>query len=735
MDTLVGTIERVTYQSDETGYTVAKLRPELRLCETQERLTTVTSRDGLLAVIGNMAALAAGERLELRGYWVSHAQYGRQFKIIEYKTMFPATVEGIRKYLGSGLIKGIGPAKAKMVVDHFGEETLDIIDGSPERLMEIKGIARKTVGVITRGWSDQKHIQEVMQFLLSHNVSTTYAVKIYKTYGDEAIEKVMENPYRLSKDIWGVGFKTADKIAMDLGIAPNDPSRIAAGIRYVLDQCANDGHVYVPLDVLTAESVKSLDIQDLTIQPALKALAASEEVMIDDDRIYLTPFYYAERGIVRHLTRIMTSPRRHFESQQVADLIERLQQQQGITFNDHQIQAIVTAFDGGVLVLTGGPGTGKTTCTRGMIGLFKHLGQRVMLAAPTGRAAKRLSEVTGSDAKTIHRLLEFNPGTRQFTKGGDDPLNADVVILDEVSMVDTVIMNALLRAIPSTSRVVMVGDADQLPSVGAGNVLRDIIASGAIPVVHLNEIFRQAQESDIIMNAHRINQGELPNVQPRKDGDFFFIEEEDPARAQEVIRDLCIRRLPAKYGYDPIDQIQVLTPMYRGEIGVDQLNHTLQQALNPNGAALKRGERELRIGDKVLQTRNNYDKMVFNGDIGRVTHIDPDAQTVQVAFGEMVIYDYADLDELVLAYSISVHKSQGSEYQAIVLPLFTSHYMMLQRNLLYTAITRAKSLVVIVGTKKALAIAVKNNTVIDRYTGLRESLMTMTGTTDDRDMD
>jgi exodeoxyribonuclease V alpha subunit len=357
-----------------------------------------------------------------------------------------------------------------------------------------------------------------------------------------------------------------------------------------------------------------------------------------------------------------------------------------------------------------------------MIALFNHLGLRVVLAAPTGRAAKRLAEVTGAEAKTIHRLLEFNPGTMGFHRGAEHPLDADAVILDEVSMVDTVLMNALLRAVPSPARLVMVGDADQLPSVGAGNVLRDIIASGAVPVVHLTEIFRQAQESDIVMNAHRVNQGEFPNIRTRQDGDFFFVEEPEPARALETIRDLCVRRLPSRYGYDPVNDIQVLTPMYRGEVGVDQLNQELQRALNPGGASLKRGERDLRVGDKVLQTRNNYEKMVFNGDIGRITHIDPEAQQVHVGFGETVVYDFADLDELVLAYAISVHKSQGSEYPAVVLPLFTAHYMMLQRNLLYTAITRARSLVVIVGTKKALAIAVKNNTVLDRYTGLREAL-------------
>jgi len=722
MDTLVGTIERVTFQNQETGYTIAKLRPELRFCETTERLTAVVSRDGLLPAVGNLATLSPGERVEFKGYWVSHAKFGRQFKIIEYKKLHPTTADGIRKYLGSGLIKGIGPGRSKMIVDHFGEETLEIIDQNPERLLEIKGVARKTVDIIGRGWQDQKHIQEVMQFLISHDVSTNYAVKIYKTYGDEAIDKVTENPYRLSSDIWGVGFRTADKIAMDLGVEASDPARIVAGIRYIITHFTEDGHVYTPTALLTQESVQSLNVDESTIPPALRTLTQKDEVVVENDRVYLTSFYHAERGIVRHIGRLQTSPRQQFKTEHILQLINRLQQQEDLMFNEQQRKAVVTALTGSILVLTGGPGTGKTTCTRGMLALFRYLKQRVVLAAPTGRAAKRLAEVSGTDAKTIHRLLEFSPGGMNFKKGMDDPLDTDVVILDEVSMVDTVIMNALLRAVPSHARFIMVGDADQLPSVGAGNVLRDIIASGGVPVVHLDQIFRQAQESDIVLNAHRVNQGEFPEVKAKKEGDFFFLEEERPARAQDLIRDLCQHRLPGRYGYDPVEDIQVLTPMYRSEVGVDHLNSVLQESLNPGGAALKQGNREIRVGDKVLQTRNNYEKMVFNGDIGRVADIDPEAQTVQVMFGEAVNYEYADLDELVLAYAISVHKSQGSEYPAIVLPVFTTHYIMLQRNLLYTAITRAKSLVVIVGTKKALGIAVNNNTVLDRYTGLREYL-------------
>jgi exodeoxyribonuclease V alpha subunit len=721
MDTLVGSIERITFQSSETGYTVAKLRPELRLCETTERLTTVASREGLFSIFGNLASLSAGERVKIDGYWMTHARYGRQFKIVEFKALQPSTVEGITKYLGSGLIKGIGPVRAKIIVDHFGTDTLDIIDRHPDRLSEVSGVALKTLDIIKKGWREQKHIQEVMQFLISHDVSTSFSVKIFKTYGDDAIEKVTENPYRLSSDIWGVGFKSADRIARNLGVAPNSPERIVAGIRYVLSRFTDDGHVYVPNAVLTKESQATLEVDAETIPVALSTLAAEDEVVIEGDRVYLTPYFHAERGISRHLKRLMASNRSTNHSQ-ILESVEQIQREQGVQFNTRQREAIVATITGSVLVLTGGPGTGKTTCTRGMLSLLMLFDQRVLLTAPTGRAAKRLTEVAGSEAKTIHRLLEFGPDGG-FKKGKDDPLDTDAVILDEVSMVDTVIMNALLRAIPSHARLIMVGDADQLPSVGAGNVLHDIVASDHIPVVHLNEIFRQASESDIVMNAHMINHGEIPSMFSRKEGDFFFIEEDDPSTVQSMVVDLCLRRLPARYRFDAIEDIQVLSPMYRGEVGVDQLNDALQEALNPNTEALKRGDREIRVGDKVLQTRNNYDKMVFNGDIGRVVGVDQESQTVNVLFSEIVAYEPTELDELVLAYAVSVHKSQGAEYPAVVLPLLTTHYMMLQRNLLYTAVTRARALVVIVGTRKALGIAINNDTVRDRFTGLRDRLV------------
>ncbi len=728
MDILTGTIERITYQSEETGYTVARVRPEPDGCTTTENLARVSNRDGLLTVTGELAKLAPGERVEMRGYWVTHKQYGKQFKIVDSKTIQPTTTDGIRKYLGSGLIKGLGPAKAAMIVDHFGEDTLKVIEKTPNRLSEVKGIARKTINVIRSGWEEQKHIQEVMQFLIGHNVSMAYAVKIYKRYGNEAIKQVTDNPYRLSTDIWGIGFKTADKIAMNLGVDPGDPARIQAGIRYVLETQSDDGHVFVPFDALEEECIAFLDVDPAAIPTGLESLIQSEVVIRKEEWVYLQPLYYAEQGIARHIARLVDHPRTPPPGERIDGHIQRIEKERSIAFNAEQREAIHTSSSQSVMAITGGPGTGKTTCVQGIVYLFLHVGARVVLAAPTGRAAKRLSEVTGAEAKTIHRLLEFNPGVMDFGRNADNRLEADLVILDESSMVDTVMMNALLRAVKTSARFILVGDVDQLPSVGAGNVLRDVIDAGHVPVVRLTEIFRQARESSIVMNAHRVNQGEMPDTKNRNEGDFFFINEPDPSAGAEKIAELCTDRLPRRYGLDPFNDIQVLTPMYRGDIGVDQLNQHLQQVLNPSGSSLTRGDRELRVGDKVLQTRNNYGKMIFNGDIGRIARIDPDAQTVDINFHETVQYDFGELDELILAYAISVHKSQGSEYPAIILPLYSTHYIMLQRNLLYTALTRARALAVLIGTPKALAIAVKNNQVVERYTGLREALGEMIGT-------
>ncbi len=727
MDILTGLIERITYQNEETGYTVARLRPDLESSQSTEELTQLSARDGLLTVTGELAKLVPGEHVEIHGYWVTHKQYGKQFKITDSRSIQPTTTDGIRKYLGSGLIKGLGPAKALLIVEHFGKETLTIIDQTPIRLSEVKGIAKKTIDIIKTGWEEQKNIQEVMQFLLSHDVSMAYAVKIYKAYGNSAIKKVTQNPYRLSADIWGIGFRTADKIAMNLGVDQRAPARVQAGIRYVLETQAEDGHVYVPMDKLLEECIKFLQIDSSAIPSGLEVLAENNIVICKNNKVYLQPLYYAEYGVASNIARLINYDRKQPSKERIEEHIHSIEKSRGLTFNQKQRHAIHSAAFNSVVTITGGPGTGKTTCLQGIVYLFLQVGAQVVLAAPTGRAAKRLAEVTGKEAKTIHRLLEFNPGMMNFSHNAKNRLDADLIIVDESSMIDTVMMNALLRAVKTSARVVMVGDVDQLPSVGAGNVLRDIIDGERVTVIRLTEIFRQAQESNIVVNAHRINEGEIPDTQISKEGDFFFINEADPNIAAETITELCNERLPRRYGLDSFNDIQVLTPMYRGNIGVDQLNQKLQCVLNPTGISLKRGERELRVGDKVLQTRNNYNKMIFNGDIGRIIDIDLDSQTVDIHFHELVQYDFSELDELTLAYAISVHKSQGSEYPAIILPLYSSHYIMLQRNLLYTALTRARALAVLIGTPKALAIAVNNNKVFERYTGLKEALIEVVG--------
>ena len=709
MKRLRGTVDRITYQSPETGYTVARL---LREGGGGQPVT----------VVGEMLALSPGECVLLEGDWANHSQYGRQFKISSYQTVVPATVQGIRKYLGSGLIKGVGPVTAGRIVDHFGTETLQVIEEAPGRLTEVAGLGRKRAEMILHAWEEQREIHNVMLFLQSHDVGTGYAVKIWKTYGQEAISAIQENPYRLPADIWGIGFLTADRIAQKLGVEPHSEQRIQAGIRHVLDSAADDGgHVYLPDPELVQACVDALDVSSDLVVLSLEALREAGEVIIEEGRVYIPPLYYAEKGAAGRLHQLSSISR--IETGDVGREIDGIERRAGITFAPLQKRALERSLSANLLVLTGGPGTGKTTTVQGLIWLMEARHKRIALAAPTGRAAKRLSEATGREAKTIHRLLKFSPRDMAFEKNADDPLEIDALIVDEVSMMDIVLMNALMRAVPPSASVVLVGDVDQLPSVGPGNVLKDTIASGVVATVELNEIFRQAQESRIVMNAHAVNAGEVPDIRNVHDSNFFFVEEEEPDGIAETICGLCAERLPRSYGLDPVDDIQVLAPMYRGDAGVINLNQVLQQRLNPTGEELKRGGVVLRSGDKVMQVRNNYDKEVFNGDIGRISAIDSIDQTVRVAFPERVVdYDFGDLDEIVLAYATTVHKSQGSEYRAVVAPVTTQHYIMLQRNLLYTAITRARELVVLVGTRKAMGIAVRNNQVSERYTSLAERI-------------
>jgi len=712
---LRGTLDRVTFYNDENGYLVARFLPE-------GKLDTIT-------IVGNMMGANVGESLVIEGIWTNHPQHGRQFEFKKFSLQYPATVQGLRKYLGSGLIKGIGPVTAERIVKHFGLATLEVIEKNSERLHEVAGVGAKRVEMIQRGWAEQKQIKEVMLFLQSHGVSASLAVKIYKQYGDGALNIVRNDPYRLARDTWDIGFITADKIARALGVKPDDPKRIEAGVRYVLGKFSDEGHVFARRADLLRDASEALDAPPPLIETAITQLAQTEEVFVEDDAVYLMPFYRAETGAAKRLQELVAHPESRlpeFRALDWASAFDWVAQKSHLALTAKQQDAVKTALTAKASVLTGGPGTGKTTSVRALIHLLKAKRKTFKLAAPTGRAAKRLSEATGEPAQTLHRLLEFKPFEgNKFARDRENPLDADLIIVDELSMIDLLLMNALLKAIDLWSHILLIGDPDQLPSVGAGSVLRDLIASQCVPVVALDVIFRQEETSLIITNAHRINQGELPHFS-KTARDFFLFTESEPASAAQRVVELVKTRIPHKFGLDSIEDIQVLSPMHRGEVGVAELNTVLQDALNPAGERKpewRHGSRVFRVGDKVLQTRNNYDKLVFNGDLGRVTALDVEEQRVEVNFdGTRIEYEFGEMDELVHAFAMSVHKSQGSEYRAVVIPLLTQHYMMLQRNLLYTAVTRAKELVVLVGTLKAIALAVKNNKIVQRNSRLAQRL-------------
>ena len=793
METLQGILERIVYENPDTGYTVGRL--------------SARNHAELLTVVGNLASINPGESLLLQGEWVDNARYGRQFQIEKYETILPANVVGLRKYLGSGLIKGIGPKMAALIVRKFGMDTMDVIENEPDKLARVPGIGRKRVEIIKEAWEAQREIKNVMLFLQSHDVSTAHAAKIYKTYGNDAIPIVTENPYQLADDIYGIGFVTADTIAQKLGMDKDAPQRVQAGIKYVLSQKADDGHVFQHHPELIEACQTMLEQEPAAIETGIHALVEKEEIInpsfmdlsssneqisideplgeydishqqsgyensqqedsdvdqtpLSDSReptvsdshsaIYLAPFYYAELGVANQFLRILASSADTPTTTSAVDIsasLTQLENEMRIRFAPQQREAIHTAMTTRAMILTGGPGTGKTTTTVGMIRLFEAQRRHITLTAPTGRAAKRLSETTGGEAKTIHRLLEFSPQINSFKRNRQNPLDTDVVIVDEMSMVDLVLMNRLMQAIRPSTTVILIGDVDQLPSVGAGNVLRALIDSQKIPVIELTEIFRQAQESLIVTNAHRINKGDFPELTGDTDRNFFFIEQEDPEEITELITSIIAERLPKHYGYHPIDDIQLLCPMRRGTLGTENLNKRLQEVLNieytapaahplektrfgtrsDNKQAPRFGNQAatvggFRVGDKVMQIRNNYDYDVFNGDIGRVVAIERIDKKVCIQYPDkQVAYDTADLGELVLAYATTIHKAQGSEYPAVVIPLHTQHYLMLQRNLLYTGITRAKERVVIVGTKKALGICIRNNQVMERNSYLAERL-------------
>ena len=698
-------IERRTYQNPENGYSILKVK--------------MKGYSELVTVVGNLLEVPVGSVLLCEGDWKVDKKYGNQFVVESWEEVMPATVYGIEKYLGSGLVKGIGPKYAHLIVEAFGTETIEVIEDDIERLYEVPGIGKKRVEKIRESWEKQKDIKNVMLFLQGFGVSTAYAAKIYRQYGKESIDKVKENPYRLADDIWGIGFKTADGIANKMGYEKNDLRRCKSGLLYTLNELATEGHVFAEHEQLVEAAKALLEAEEEPIRQSLAAMIADNDLIEEAEAVYLPPFYYSESGTAERLLTLMRAQDGNlFRGRVDIDSIASLS---GISYDEVQIAAIQEAASSKVMVLTGGPGTGKTTTTQGIIAAFKTQGLKILLAAPTGRAAKRMSEATGMEAKTIHRLLEFNPKDG-YKRNEEEPLEGDALIVDECSMIDIILMYNLMKAIPKHMRLVLVGDIDQLPSVGAGNVLRDIIDCGQIPVVRLTRIFRQAQSSRIVMSAHAINQGHLPDISNGKNTDFFFIKQEDPEHvAQEIVK-LVSDRLPKAY-HQPYGNIQVLTPMQRSVVGASNLNQLLQQALNPSTVGLIRGGYCFCQGDRVMQIRNNYDKEVFNGDIGYVEKVCMEDRTLFVNFdNQLVEYETSELDELTLAYATTIHKAQGSEYPIVVIPVLMTHFVMLQRNLIYTGITRSKKICVLIGQTKALAYAIRNLTVNLRNTHLKERL-------------
>ncbi len=739
-------VERITYQNPENGYSVLKCR--------------VKDYSDLVPVVGNLLDANVGSVLLAEGSWKVDAKYGRQFVAENWEETLPATVYGMEKYLGSGLIKGVGPKFAKRIVQKFGVDTFVVIEDNVELLIEVEGIGRKRVQRIAESWERQKEVKNIMVFLQEHQVSASFAAKIYKQYGNESIAVMKENPYRLADDIWGIGFKTADQIAEKLGFGRESYVRLRSGLMYTLSELSGDGHVYAEKQQLIDKASELLEASPETIVMTMDEMLRQEELIrerkikVTDEEgnpvtaIYLPPFYYAEAGVAGKLKKLASAPagdklcqklleaRKKTGNPDLSVDVKAVQEKTGMIYDEIQADAIRRAATAKVMVMTGGPGTGKTTTTHGIIAAYRAYGLKILLAAPTGRAAKRMTEATGLEARTIHRLLECKP-PEGYQKNEENPLEGDVLIVDECSMIDIILMNSLLKAIPPAMRLVMVGDIDQLPSVGAGNVLRDMIDSGVFPVVRLTRIFRQAQTSRIVMNAHRINEGKLPDISNGKNTDFFFLENEDAEAAVHKIVELVGTKLPKHYQVEPA-RIQVLTPMQRGVVGATNLNLALQEALNPaehtvfmrgRGPVtvpkdcLRRSGFAFRMDDKVMQIKNNYDKEVFNGDIGVISSVNMEERTMKVDFdGRLIEYDVTELDELVHAYATTIHKAQGSEYPIVVMPILMNHYVMLQRNLIYTGITRAKKILVMVGTKKALSYAVRNVTVTKRNTLLKERL-------------
>ncbi len=736
--TLRGVIKKFNFQNAESGYAVARFVPDN---------TGGGGKKGEeIVVTGIIKSVEPGETLEITGQWTKNPKFGKQLAVESYKQVPPATKDGIMAFLGSGVMAGIGPKYASRIVEKFGEETLEVIDSSPKRLLEVDGIGPKRFSKIRKGCDEHREMAGIMAFLQSYAISATWATKIYRYYGDDAVSLMRENPYRLAIDLRGIGFKSADNIAKSAGIPHDSPERAQAGVLHLLREASGKGHTFLPFDDLTREALEMLGIDDpqrirdatsalcrkdasRNRQSRPTALTVAEKLPEGDKAVYLKGLHHAETNVAEYVLSLVATGKALPPIDGDTE-IKRLEGETRFRLDERQRLAVRFALRGGAVILTGGPGTGKTTTVRTIIDALKRRQVSMVLAAPTGRAAKRLAETTRMDASTIHRLLKWDPKKGGFAYNEFNPLRTDYVIIDEASMLDIALTHQLLKAVPPTASLLLVGDVDQLPSVGAGNVLRDLIDSGVAPVVRLETIFRQARGSLIVRNAHRINAGEFPMLAPSENSDgkgrkpdFFFVQRDEPEEAVETLVHLIQNRIPKVYGHDPIRDIQLITPMHRGVLGAVHLNERLQAALNKDPRTLTRGNLSVKVGDKVMQTENDYDKDVYNGDIGVVTAIDRLDHNVRVRFDRRIVqYEYSELDELTLSYAITVHKSQGSEYPVVVLPVHTQHFIMLQRNLLYTAVTRGKKLVVCVGTRKAMAIAVKNAKLAERNSGLRQRL-------------
>ena len=709
IEEIAGVVESVVFRSEETGYTVCSVR--------------MTGPRDPVTVVGSCAAIWVGETLKATGAWVRHPQHGMQFQTQSIVCIPPTSAKGLERYLASGMIRGIGKVMAKRLVDKFGEQTLQVIEKESARLEEVDGIGTVRRKMIKDSWIEQKAVRDIMIFLQTHGVGTGQAARIYRAYGGQSIAIICENPYRLCEDVWGIGFKTADGVAMSMGVPPHSNARARAGLGYTLQTMADEGHCYCPIPELVLKAQDLLEIPAEILGEALNQEIEEGILIRDDTRVYLPALYYAEVAIAAKIHALKTMPA-PFKPILVDKAIPWAEQRMGIQFAATQADALNMALTEKVSIITGGPGVGKTTIIRALVDVYHHRSLSVALAAPTGRAAKRMEEATAHEAKTIHRMLKYMPRTGHFEHDEENPLEHDIIILDEVSMIDVALMSHFLRAVPEEAVLILVGDTDQLPSVGPGNVLRDLIDSGSVPSRKLETIFRQKTGGWIVQNAHHINQGEF--IEVPKEGsasDFFFIETGEPEQVIQRVIELVADRIPKRFGFDPMQDIQVLTPMRKNQLGADNLNEILQETMNPGGPQVQRFGRKYREGDRVMQIRNNYDKDIYNGDIGRICAVDIDQQQVSVSFdGRRIDYDLAELDELVHAYACSIHKSQGCEYPVVVIALATQHYKLLQRNLLYTAITRGRQLACIVGSSKALRIAIRNNEIKLRRTGLRARL-------------